>query len=175
MPRYAMLLLVPFLFTACDVAVDTRYVDPTIQLAPGYVVATVEGDPFVELGYYDEQLYKALEDGGDCPVGFGLQGGTWTMPAVRTQGIAALATIMCTLVTEAGESIGEVNAKQQFYLTPDGFLEIPFFPVPVTHEEPNQEDPITDLYGQMATIRCSVEDGDGNTSSATVNVVIVEA
>jgi len=168
------LILIGFVF-ACDAPVETRYVDPSYVLAEGYEVFKVEGDPYVELGYYHEQLYKPLVDGDDCPVGFGLQGGTWTMPAVRTQGIGSPATIQCLLVTDGGETVGEVNAKQQFYLSPDGFLEIPFFPLPVNHAPPNETNDIEDLYGQSATLSCEVSDTDGNSNSSTLTVVIVEA
>jgi len=160
---------------ACDTSVEQLFVDPPIQLADGYAIAAVEGDPYVELGYYEEQLYRPLQVGGDCPVGYGLQGGTWTMPAVRTQGIGSPATIACDLVTSGGEQLGKVAAKQQFYLATDGFLEIAFFPLPVTHEPPFEEQDISDLYGQEATIRCTVTDGEGRTESAVVQVVISEA
>ena len=158
----------------CDQTNEIIYVDPAVKVAPGLVITTVQGDPYVELGYYYEQLYDPLTEGGECPVGFGLQGGTWTMPALRTTGIGSPATIECRLRLESGELVGEVTATQQFYLSPDGFLEIAFFPIPVNHAKPDEKEPIDDLYGQNAILWCAVSDSQGRTNESKLDVVIVD-
>lgn len=147
------------------------YVDPAIEIAQGSIIKPIEGDPHVELGFYSEQLYAALQDGDACPVVYGLQGGSWTMPAIRTIGIGSPATVECSLTTELGELVGTVKSKAKFFLTPDGLLEIQSFPIPVRAES---EDPLDDLYGLGATVTCSVRDDHDHTSSVTVQVVLEE-
>ncbi|RLB47287.1 MAG: hypothetical protein DRJ42_25710 [Deltaproteobacteria bacterium] len=98
-------------------------VDPLVDYGdqPAYVP---EGEPEMEFGYYLEQLYLPLRDGDGCPIIFGFQGGTWTMPAVRVQGIASLAELDCSLITAVGEVLGDVVSEERFYLAPDGWVEI---------------------------------------------------
>lgn len=156
--------------------VDTVYVDvdPPVDYGdePAYVPS---GEPTLEIGYYDEQLYAPLRDGGECPIIFGLQGGTWTMPALRAKGVDTTLTVHCTLVTEADEQLGEaIERNVRFYLAPDGWIENQAFPVPAVHAPPNEADPIDDLYGQDATLACSVRDSEERTAEASVRCTLVE-
>ncbi len=149
-------------------------VDPPVDYGdqPPYVPS---GDPMLEIGYYDEQLYAKLEDGGSCPIVHGLQGGTWTMPALRASGVGTRLTVRCTLVTEAGERLGEaIERNVRFYLAPDGWIENQAFPVPAAHEPPNEEAPIDDLYGQRATLSCTVSDAQRRSTSSEVRCVLEE-
>ncbi len=163
--------LVGFL-SACDTT--TVYVDPEINLGDYSGGFVVEGDPEVQLGFYVEQLFSLLEEGDACPVAWGLQGGTWAMPAILTRGIGSQAIVHCTLVAESGELLGDVESESPLYLTPELYLEIQAYPVPVTHEPPNETDPIDDLYGQMATLTCSVTGPRDEVGEASVKVEIVE-
>jgi hypothetical protein len=147
------------------------YIDPSIQVNQSQQAGPIEGDPAVELGFYVEQLYQALDAEASCPVVHGLQGGTWTMPAIRTIGIGSPATVDCMFVTDVGEELGAVKAKSKFFLSPDGYLEVQGFPVPV---RPDTDAPINDLYGLGATLSCSVTDAEGRGSQASIHVTITE-
>lgn len=148
-------------------------VDPEVTLPDGGGY-TPMGDPVVEIGFYNEQLYAPLETGGACPVVHGLQGGTWTMPAVRIKGMDTPATVSCTLQTATGENLGEVSSQLDFFLANDGWLEVQSYPVPVAHEAPNEADPIDDLYGAEATLSCDVTDEDGRSATTAMEVVLEE-
>ena len=158
----------------CDWGTGVLLVDPKVDLSSWDGGFKIEGEPHVEMGFYIEQLYQPLGDGEPCYVGWGLQGGTWTMPAVRTKGIGTPATIRCTVETDAGELVGEVASKTPLFLTPDRYLEVQAYPIPITHAPPDEEADIDDLYGQMATLSCEVEDLEGRSSSVVYHVEIVE-
>lgn len=148
-------------------------VDPQVDYGdlPAYVP---EGEPRMEIGYYVEQLYLPLRDGDGCPVIYGFQGGTWTMPAIRLQGVASLAELECSLVTDADERLGDVVSEERFYLAPDGWVELQAHPVPAAHPPPRELDPVDDLYGMGATLRCAVTDPDGRTADFSVACVLEE-
>jgi hypothetical protein len=135
----------------------------------------VEGEPYVEIGYYYEQVFQPLVKNGDCPVGWGIAGGIWTMPALRTKGIASRATVECSLTMASGEEVAKVKAAEQnFFLSLDGFLEVTAFPISVSHAKPNDDDPIDDLYGQNADLWCKVTDAQGGSNESKLSVVIVK-
>jgi len=159
---------------ACDNDPIIVYVDPAIDLGDYSAELIVEGPPTVKVGFYIEQLFSPLEDGGECFVAYGVQGGTWTMPALRTTGIGSPVSVACQLVTESGELVGDVAAEIPLFLTPDGFLEIQAFPIPVRHAPPNEDTPIEDLYGAPATLTCSVSDFEERADQISVLVEIVE-
>jgi len=159
------------LLGACEtVIVD---VDPQVDYGdePAYVPV---GEPSLELGYYVEQLYQPLRDGDGCPIIYGFQGGTWTMPAVRIQGINSVAMLDCDLVTGSGEVLGAVVSRERFYLAPDGWVEIQAHPVPAAHAPPNETNSIGDLYGMNATLRCRATDSEARTAERTIMCVLEE-
>jgi len=159
-------------FAACTT--EFIEVDPLVDYGdePGYEPA---GEPVMELGYYLEQLYKPLPDvGGECPIIYGFQGGTWTMPALRMTGVATQANLACSLVTSDGEVLGDVEAQERFYLAPDLWVEVQAFPVPAAHAPPNEDDSIEDVYGLEATLACSATDDAGRMADKTVQCTLVE-
>jgi hypothetical protein len=158
--------------SGCDRVVGFRLVDPPIDVGDAGP-AVPSGEPEVALGFYAEQLLDKLRDGDACPIVHGLQGGTWTMPAVRTTGLPSPALVTCDVLTQAGELVGHVEAMQPFVLATDGWLEVQAFPVPIVHAPPGEALPIDDLYGAHATLTCSVEAGD-RAASASVEVILVE-
>jgi hypothetical protein len=172
--RYAFPSALLLLIVACDVEPAIVYTDPSVDLGDYTGGFVVEGDPEVYLGFYVEQLFAPLEDGGECPIAWGLQGGTWTMPAIQTRGIGSPAIIHCTLVAASGELLGDVASESPLYLTPELYLEIQAYPVPVTHEPPNETEPIEDLYGQTATLTCSVMGPREELGETSVQVELVE-
>jgi len=172
--RFALLSALLWCLGACDVEPTVVYADPAIDLGDYTGGFVVEGDPEVQLGFYVEQLFSPLNEGDACPVAWGLQGGTWTMPAIQTRGIGSPAVVHCTLIAETGEVLGDVESESPLYLTPDLYLEIQAYPVPVTHEPPNETEPIDDLYGVAATLSCSVMGPREEVGEASVQVEIVE-
>ncbi len=157
----------------CQVDTETLYVDPAVDVAvtANYVP---EGEPAVDVGFYVEQLYKPLADGDECPVVHGLQGGTWTMPAVRIRGIDIQAKVRIDVVTETGEQVGMLEQSVAFVLADDGWVEVQALPVPIQHAPPNESAPIDDLFGQKATMTVHVEDAEGRAADKTVSVVLSE-
>lgn len=132
------------------------------------------GPPRLELGYFYERTYDPFEPGDDLPVFHALQGGTWTMPALHFRGVVTPVRIEATLVTEAGERLGELDQEHSFSSELGGWVEIKRLPIPATHEPPNEDDPIDDLFGQTATLSMTVSDEAGNTASASAEVVIAD-
>lgn len=167
-------LLCGALVWGCDPEVIVRYIDPPITVEPRPAFDP-DHEPYVEVGFYDEQLYVPLETGDSCPVVFGLQGGTWSMPAIRTLGIAPLSFIECSItMSDDGEEVGYAAQDAIFYLAVDGYLEQLAYPIPVMHVAPNEADPIDDLFGRSATLGCSVTDTEGHSETAVVEVVLDE-
>lgn len=163
--------LIALALACASLGCETTLVDPMVDYGdePPYVP---EGDPHLEIGYYTEQLYAPLEDGDTCFVIHGLQGGTWTMPALRTAGVLADLRVQCSLTTAAGELLGATDEPQRFYLAPDRMLEVQAFPIPVTHAPPREADPIDDLFGQEATLDCRVTDDEGREAAASARCVL---
>jgi hypothetical protein len=131
-------------------------------------------DPAVELGYHAGLEYAALLDGGSCPVVWGTQGGYWTMPTVRTQGIANIAQIECSLTVETGERVGYIKTKAKFFPAGETALEQRQFPIPVYHAAPNEDAPVTDLYGLQGRLGCKVSDTQGRGSELERAVVVTD-
>ncbi len=153
--------------SACDV--EIVYIDPPVKLlaAPS---AVADGPPYLELGYYLGSGYEPFKDGAPIPVVNGLQGGTWTMPAVRTRGLGTYAELTCTLMTDVGELVGYVSAKTKFYFNSSGDLEVGNFPIPVYHPD-RPQDTIHDLFGAEATLSCSLAN-DADKAHFEVRLVI---
>ena len=149
-------------------------VDPETTWDPAASKVAYEGEPELELGFYKEQLYTPLEEGSPCPVVYGLQGGTWTMPAVKTLGITPMAWVACSMVTDSGEEVGSTELRAQFFRGTENYFEIQSFPIPVFHTGDLVGQPIDDLYGQSATLTCSATGDAGGQATYSVRVVIVE-
>ena len=154
--------------------VDYIDVDPETSWEPSETQVTYEGEPAVELGFYREQLYTLLEEGSPCPVVHGLQGGTWTMPAIKTLGITPMAWVECSMVTDAGEEVSSTELRAQFFRGTESYFEIQSFPIPIFHSGDAIGEPIDDLYGQMAQLTCSVLGDDGREAAHSVRIIISE-
>lgn len=158
----------------CDTATGVRWIDPPIVLADSSTGPT-NVPPEVSLGFYDDAgQYSEVVEGGSLWIVWGTQGGNWSMPTIRTRGIGSLATVACKLVTDAGEALPGAVTRTKFFPTPDGSLEVPNFPLPIFHAAPREGDPIDDLYGQGATLDCTVDDGDGHVGRKTLGVALAK-
>ena len=149
-------------------------VDPETTWDPNASSITYDGDPEVELGFYQEQLYTPLEEGNGCPVVHGLQGGTWTMPAIKTLGITPRAWVSCEMVTDWGEEVARTEVNSQFFRGVEDTFEIQSFPIPVFRANESSDDTVDNLYGEMAQLTCTVLGSDGVSASYSVRVKIVE-
>jgi hypothetical protein len=128
----------------------------------------------IQLGYYYSTTYDPFQAGDDCPIFYGLQGGSWTMPAVRIRGLISPGRFNASLITEAGEMLGAINQRQTFNTQTDGWAEIKRLPIPAHHAPPNDDAPIDDLFNQRATLSMSITDEEGHSASASADVVLVD-
>ncbi len=135
------------------------------------------GDPSLELGFYygGGDVYTALSEGDDCQIVWAPQGGTWSMPTLRTRGLSQIATVLCELETDTGESVGRTETEQEFDTIAEGGVELRDLPIRIRHAAPNKTAPIDDLYGVAATLECTVSDDEDREAEASVDVVLVEA
>ena len=168
-PPLAAVLFIALLSSGCK-ADEIVFVDPPVKLVQGDI-PKVTGEIFFELGFYYDGEYSRFEPGDPIPVVHGLQGGTWTMPTVRSGGLPAFGNIECLLETDGGELVGYVSSKSKFYLSPLGILQIDYFPIPVYHPE-NPMESIDNLYGHSATLDCFFSQEDGEEEHFGVSVVI---
>ena len=149
-------------------------VDPETTWDPDATGTIYDGEPEVELGFYREQLYTTLEDGNGCPVVNGLQGGTWTMPAIKTLGITPMAWVTCFMVTDTGEEVARTEVRSQFFRGVENEFEIQSFPIPVFRAGEEADDTVEDLYGEMAQLTCTAMGDDGVSASYSIRVEIVD-
>jgi hypothetical protein len=152
----------------CDV--EIVYIDPPITLVKSEEPVPV-GPAALEVGFYFDNNYVGFTDGAPLPVIHGLQGGTWTMPAVRASGMGTYGELTCSLTTASGERVGFVIAKTKFYFNATGQLEVANFPIPVFHPD-QPAHTIDDLYGLEATLSCTLFNDSGNTAfQVTVQII----
>jgi hypothetical protein len=162
--------LAPYTLAVLLVGCGSEQSDPKGPLGP----VGDAGAPRLELGYFYERTYDPFEPGDDLPVFHALQGGTWTMPALHFRGFVTPVRIEARLVTEAGEQLGEIDQEHSFSSDLEGWVEIKRLPIPATHEPPNEDDPIDDLFGQNATLSMTLTDSLDNSASARAEVVIAD-
>jgi len=162
---------IAFLVSGCVAYQD---VDPETSWDPQANEIDYDGEPALELGFYSEQLYTLLEDGDTCPVVHGLQGGTWTMPAIKTLGVTPMAWVTCSLVTDNGEEVGGTGVRSQFFRGTESYFEIQSFPVPIFRTGDGIGEPVDALFGEMAQLTCSALGDDGVSVSYSVRVQIID-
>lgn len=136
------------------------------------------GEPSVTVGYYTPEGYQPLSAAGEAPVLWGTQGGTWTMPSVRTRGIASPALVWGTVtLAPAGappEVLGSTEREHDFTRVQDGSLESRALALPIQHAPPRQFDSISDLYGEAALLSVTASDEQGRSAAVSVLVTLVE-
>lgn len=169
---YAALAALAFAGAACDDVVY-HYVDPTFRLSGEDATGPV-GDPSLVVGFTTAAGFAPLSEDDRLRVIWGLQGGTWTMPTLRAEGLGTFVAIVCAVETDAGERVGAADAKTKLFPSPAGGLEILGFPIPIAHAPPHGADPIDDLYGQTGTFTCTVTDDDDRSATATYTITIEE-
>jgi len=131
------------------------------------------GEPEVTIGFYSEQLYAPLTEDSPLYITQGFQGGTWSMPAVRTRGIASPAHVACDVMLADGTPVGttHLDPPTSFQLTTDGWLEVQAYPVPVHETGPTHDAP-HELFGLAAELNCTVTDGVGRSDTISLPVFL---
>lgn len=152
------------------------FVDPPVVYDSLDAGAIDEGDPAITVGIFEEQFFTPLEPAAELPIVAGFQGGTWVMPAIRAVALRGAVNALGVVVVDAtGEEVGRVEDPQaRLQATAAAYTELVALPVPIVHAAPNEMTPITDLYGQMATLSITVTDRTGRTASSVVKVRLVE-
>jgi hypothetical protein len=114
----------------------------------------------LKIGYYTTDSFLDLAEVPDCPVLWGLQGGNWTMPTLRTQNFGPEINVSGSL--QCGqELIGTATTHTTLVDRGDGWLELTYLPIPVSHAAPNDTAPIDDIYGQAGLLTFSLVDING--------------
>jgi len=173
--RYQLLAIVGLValsstFTAC--IEEILLIDPAVTFSQSNE-PPVTGEISITLGMYQEQFFDELNEGDDLPIIFGLQGGTWVMPAIRCTGMAVSVEVTASVVTENGEDVGILPADGMRLLPqPDGSLHIEAIPIPIGHPGTASNDPFDYLYGQNAILTISVVDSGGRRAEAHIDVVL---
>lgn len=165
MPRSAPLLLALALSSAaCDEVV--RWVDPEVAL--GETTGSERGPSTLVVGFGEGEDFVPLDDDPTQRVVAGLQGGTWTMPTLRADTLAATLHVACTLTT-AAELLGETDLTTPTRPASPGWVEVARLPIPVSHAPPSSHLPIADLEGAAATLACEVS-AAGSRAATTYRV-----
>jgi hypothetical protein len=154
---------------ACDAETTLRYVDPPVVLDEAE--DETAGAPELAIGLYDDEGFRPLGNGSECPLIAGFQGGLWIMPAIRTRGLDSPAEVTVTLTIVEGQPITNVSTKANFVLASDGWLEIKAFPARVDYAEWK----IQELYGLTGELALTVVDGEGRSATIAVDIVLVQA
>jgi hypothetical protein len=146
------------------------------QAASSGAPAALSEHPVPELtvGYYSKIDFTPLDANSDCPVLWGLQGGNWTMPTLRARhfGPRIVASGKLTL---RDEELGRASADADLVDRGDGWWELTYLPIPVTHAPPNETAPIDDIYQQRAVLSISVVDQDQKTFDVEHGVVLIQS
>lgn len=128
----------------------------------------------LKVGYYTKDSFEDLALVHDCPVLWGLQGGNWTMPTLRVQDFSR--TVQAWGALRLGEeTLGSASVQAQLQDRGDGWLELTYLPIPVSHQEPNQALPIDDLYGQSAELTFSISADSGRLLEASYAVTLLQS
>ena len=132
------------------------------------------GPSTIELGLYSGDRFVEFVPGDSCPIVAGTQGGTWIMPAVRTRGLGLTTTLLASLTTELGETVAALERSSTFGIAEDGWLELRFVAMHVRRDEMHEDELLSDLYGQRATLRMVITDEQQRTVSGEVELVLID-
>ncbi len=138
--------------------------DPAVVFDQEEYERMAAGEPGIELGIYEEQLFRELSAGSDVPIIHGAQGGTWVHLSIRVTGVRADGLIAASL----GE-VGSIRYGLKLTRSPEGFLEA--FDIPVPVRVPEEE--LEALFGTQLPLLVSFT-VDDDVVEATILVTLVE-
>jgi hypothetical protein len=130
----------------------TSPTEPTTEAAIGAMPQAIR------LGFVEGSTFRALGPNDPCPIIEGPQGGTWTMPIIRVQGLSGLLSADGTLAS-VEEQLGTARATVRFDVTSDGWLEFNALAIPVMHEAPREYESVDDVFGLPGSLFVRVSDG----------------
>ncbi len=129
-----------------------RWRDPDVVVADGG--GGTHGPSTLVVGFGQGNGFVPLDEVATLVVARGLQGGTWTMPTLRADTLAATLAVECQLVTAAGEMLGATDVTTPTRPAMPGWVEVGLLPIPVSHAPPTTQVSIDDLEGVAATLTC---------------------
>lgn len=128
----------------------------------------------LKVGYYTKDSFEDLSLVRNCPVLWGLQGGNWTMPTLRVQNFSRDVQAWGSL-TLGAETLGTASLQSELLDRGDGWFELTYLPIPVSHPAPNEALPIDDLYGQNGELSFSIVDDSGRFLEANYAVTLLQS
>jgi len=171
-PAPTIILLSVLLLSLAGCGEDIVYIDPPVDYDPPPPFEP-QGEPGLTIGEYSEQIFTPLDAGGELPIIFGFQGGTWIMPAIQTTGLHFLCTMSGDVTTESGERIGFlIDSPVRLDRTPSGTLDTEALPIPIGHLD-DPDEPIDDLYDINATIEIRIVDELGTEVVGRLDVFLI--
>lgn len=132
----------------------TRWRDPEVVV--GDDIGSSHGPRTLVVGFGQGDGFVPLDAVAIQVVVRGLQGGSWTMPTLRAETLAATLAVSCRLVTSEGELLGATEVSTPTRPAAPGWVEVALLPIPVSHAPPATTSSIADLEGAAATLSCSV-------------------
>jgi hypothetical protein len=99
----------------------------------------------------------SILDGGELPIIWGLQGGTWTMPSVKAEQ-PQMPVVVVAEVTSGGEIVGSSPESQLYWSDPIGSDQTSS-PLRIQILPPTGD--VEDLYGQEATFVATLTEPGG--------------
>lgn len=146
-----------------------RWRDPDVLVAEG--VGGSHGPTVLVVGFGQGDDFVPLDERPVQVVVRGIQGGTWTMPSLRADTLAATLAVACTLVTAAGETLGATDVSTPTRPATPGWVEVGLLPIPVSHAPPATNASIADLEGIAARLRCTAA-AAGSSATAEYGVTL---
>ena len=138
--------------TSCDERFV--YMEYPVEFDDPFGANLIVGDPDIIPGTNHEQLFEEIQDGDDCDIIHGFQGGIWVHLSIRVTGLPSSGTIFASL----GPTVGEVEYDLKLMRTAEGFLEAYDIPIPIVVDE----ELVDTLYGEEATliVKFTTEQGE---------------
>lgn len=121
----------------------------------------------LRLGFSLDGSWTELAAGDPCWVIDGIQGGSWTMPGVRIDGLTPQITLSCELTSSTGELLGETEVRASLAEV-DGTLEHEAIAVPVNPGDAS----LDHLWSTDVALSCGAEDADGGRAAANYELVL---
>jgi hypothetical protein len=171
-PRVALLAIAAVL-GACE-SVETRFIDPPIDIGSVPLAQIIEGNPEIVLLQYADGELVEMTDGVSLEMFKAQQGGWWAHATMDVVGISTPATVQCrlTLVTAAAE-VSSTNTLMRLLPNAEGTALRVTGRLPLKALPPAAPEDISSLDGLDADLECTVTDGDGRTDSAVVAIILI--
>jgi hypothetical protein len=125
-----------------------------------------EVPPEISMGFFELTGYRELYGGAECPIIDAVQGGKWTMPALRARGFdntGEFISIQCTIKAPDRTLISQIDNRARLRdprRLEDGWTkEIPIVPMPIPGAER--------YFNTTAILQCTVTEPANAALTAT--------